>query len=65
MSDKSATVQLTGEEVRLIRGSLISNATMITAFGTPKSDQLEMYRKLRNLADRLGDEVDGKEGLKK
>ena len=65
MSDKSATIQLTSEEVRLIRGSLISNATMLTAFGTPKPDQLEIYRKLRNLADRLGNEVDGKKGLKK
>ena len=56
--ERRFTSQLTDEDVRLIRGALIANATMLTAFGTPKPDQLEMYRKLRNLADRLGGEVD-------
>ena len=55
--ERPLTSQLTSEELRLIRGALIANATMLTAFGSPKPYQLEMYRKLRNLADRLGDEV--------
>ena len=56
-------ITITDEELRMIRGALIASATMLTSFGAPKPEQLETYRKLRNLADRLGGEIDTPEEL--
>lgn len=44
---------LTDEDIKLIKGCLIAQSTMLTAFGTPSRESLELYRKLMNLNDRL------------
>ena len=44
---------LTEEDVRLINGCLIAQATMLTAFCNPSRESLELYRKLMNLKDRI------------